>query len=140
MSYFYIPWEYQKTGGFLMFSRVIEVEHWLKMVWRIVRGCFLVAHFRPMSPFCVLWKRKETPCSFMLSGDLEKGTLGGNRLMIKIQEKHCWRHWWLCSQTGQISLFSACNYKFSVDKWRYHQLTSFLYIYWMNWNKFSKSI
>ena len=29
--HFYIPWKHQKTGGFLMFSGGIEVEHWLKM-------------------------------------------------------------------------------------------------------------
>ena len=27
------PWEYHKIGGFLIFSRGIEVEHWLKMSW-----------------------------------------------------------------------------------------------------------
>ena len=31
MFHFYIPWKHQKTGGFLMFSEGIEVEHWLKM-------------------------------------------------------------------------------------------------------------
>ena len=31
MLYFNTPWKHQKTGGFLMFSRGIEVEHWLKM-------------------------------------------------------------------------------------------------------------
>ena len=31
MFHFCIPWKYQKTGGFLMFSGGIEVEHWLKM-------------------------------------------------------------------------------------------------------------
>ena len=30
MFHFYTPWK-QKTSGFLMFSGVIEVEHWLKM-------------------------------------------------------------------------------------------------------------
>ena len=30
MFHFYTPWK-QKTGGFLMFSGGIEVEHWLKM-------------------------------------------------------------------------------------------------------------
>ena len=29
--HFYSPWKQQKTGGFLMFSGGIEVEHWLKM-------------------------------------------------------------------------------------------------------------
>ena len=33
MFYFYTPWKHQKTGGFLMFSGGIEVEHWLKMAW-----------------------------------------------------------------------------------------------------------
>ena len=37
MFHFYIPlikkspWKHQKTGGFLMFSGGIDVEHWLKM-------------------------------------------------------------------------------------------------------------
>ena len=31
LFYFYTPWKYQKTFGFLMFLGVIEVEHWLKM-------------------------------------------------------------------------------------------------------------
>ena len=31
MFHFYTPWEHQKTGVFLMFSRDIEVKHWLKM-------------------------------------------------------------------------------------------------------------
>ena len=31
MFHFYTPWKQQKTGGFLMFSGGIEVEHWLKM-------------------------------------------------------------------------------------------------------------
>ena len=31
ISNFYRPRKYQKTGGFLKFSRGIEVEHWLKM-------------------------------------------------------------------------------------------------------------
>ena len=30
--YFYTPGKHQNTFGFLMFSRGIEVEHWLKMV------------------------------------------------------------------------------------------------------------
>ena len=32
MFSFYAPWKQQKTGGFLMFSEGIEVEHWLKWV------------------------------------------------------------------------------------------------------------
>ena len=28
---FCTPWKYLKTGGFLIFSGGIEVEHWLKM-------------------------------------------------------------------------------------------------------------
>ena len=31
MFHFYTPWKHQKTGGFLMFSGGIEMEHWLKM-------------------------------------------------------------------------------------------------------------
>ena len=31
MFHFYTPRKHQKTSGFLMFSRAIEVEHWLKM-------------------------------------------------------------------------------------------------------------
>ena len=31
MFHFYTPWKLQKTFGFLIFSRGIEVEHWLKM-------------------------------------------------------------------------------------------------------------
>ena len=31
MSHFYTPWKDQKTGGFLIFSGGIEVEHWLKI-------------------------------------------------------------------------------------------------------------
>ena len=31
MIHFYTPWKHQKTGGFLMFPRVIEVKLWLKM-------------------------------------------------------------------------------------------------------------
>ena len=30
---FYTPWKYQKTRHFLMFSRRMEMEHWLKMCW-----------------------------------------------------------------------------------------------------------
>ena len=30
MFHFYTPWKHQKTGGFLMFSGDIEMEHWLK--------------------------------------------------------------------------------------------------------------
>ena len=31
MFHFYTSWKHQKTGGFLMLSGNIEVEHWLKM-------------------------------------------------------------------------------------------------------------
>ena len=31
MFHFYTPWKHQKTGGFLMFSGGIEVQHWLKI-------------------------------------------------------------------------------------------------------------
>ena len=31
MFYFYTQWKYQKTFGFLTFSRGIEMKHWAKM-------------------------------------------------------------------------------------------------------------
>ena len=31
MLHFYAPRKHLKTSGFMMFSRGIEVEHWLKM-------------------------------------------------------------------------------------------------------------
>ena len=33
MFHFYTPWKYQKNVGFLMFSRGIEVEHWLEICY-----------------------------------------------------------------------------------------------------------
>ena len=30
MFYFYTPWKFQKTLGFLMFSGGIEMKHWLE--------------------------------------------------------------------------------------------------------------
>ena len=35
---FYIPWKYQKTVGFLMFSRGIKSEHWTVMGSKIRRA------------------------------------------------------------------------------------------------------
>ena len=31
MLHFFIPWKRQKTFGFLIFSRGLEMEHWDKM-------------------------------------------------------------------------------------------------------------
>ena len=33
LLHFYTPWKHQETFGFLTFSGVIEMEHWVKMGW-----------------------------------------------------------------------------------------------------------
>ena len=39
MFYFYTPWKHQKTSGFLMFPRGIDVKHWLIMGYIVRTFC-----------------------------------------------------------------------------------------------------
>ena len=39
MLHFYTPWKHQKTSGFLMSSRVTEMEHWVAMDHCLIIAC-----------------------------------------------------------------------------------------------------
>ena len=62
LFYFYTPWKHQKTGGFLMFSGGIEVEHWLKIG---------LVNLSELAKFYLPWNHQETKDFPVISGGAE---------------------------------------------------------------------